>query len=261
MGEIELKFSLSPNQHLRILKQIQRQSNASQAETQKLDAYYFDTPSHELHKAGLTLRVRSENGTFKQTVKREGAGGTATLLRQEWEDALQNNVPDIAVGKSGRVVRDVLGKDRALRPAFRVCVTRTRIELGKKNGTCVEAALDRGEIETIQGANGSGQSNRRRCPIHELELELKHGNDTVPLFDIALSLSKTVPLRFETLSKAERGYALLEGNRPPPDVPVKKRKPLGAAMKTAGRAYFWNSSKATFLQRTLKRRKGYTKCA
>jgi inorganic triphosphatase YgiF len=46
--------------------------------------------------------------------------------------------------------------------------------------------------------------------ISELELELKRGK-TKELFRLARVLGRTVPLRIEVKSKAERGYALLKG--------------------------------------------------
>jgi inorganic triphosphatase YgiF len=242
MAEIELKFSLPHNEQMHVLRQLKRQKNTSLPGNKELDAVYFDTQSHELHKIGLTLRVRSENGIFTQTVKREGEGGTATLLRDELEDEVDDCVPDLAAGKSGRAVRDVLGEYPDLRPLFRVRVRRTIVEIRKKSGNCVEAALDRGEIETIPGANGSKRSDCRRCPIHELELELKNGNDIASLFDVALSVSKTVPLRIEPLSKGERGYRLLERNKSPgvvhsPGVPLRKSETLGEVLRAAGRVY------------------------
>jgi triphosphatase len=155
MAEIELKFTLSPKQLKRTLRQLSRCDGAGAPAIKELDAFYFDTPQCDLHKAGLTLRVRSENGTFVQALKCEGDRGGATLRRGELEDEVHKPVPDLSVGEGGRAVRDVLGKHPDLRPLFRIRVNRTTVEIRKKSGGCVEAALDLGEIETILVTNAN----------------------------------------------------------------------------------------------------------
>src|SRR5262249_45710285 len=158
-----------------------------------------------------------------------------------WEDSIDGETPDLSVGKSGRAVRDIIGKRPRLEPQFRVAVTRTAVAIRAKNGTSVEAAHDKAPIEVLSGFGHVKPADRRR-PIHELELELKEGDDTTALFDIALAVAKTVPLEIESRSKAERGYALLSGDdslKPvySPKIPLKKAMTLGMALKTAGRAY------------------------
>ena len=53
-------------------------------------------------------------------------------------------------------------------------------------------------------------------PLSEIELELKSG-EPAAIYDVALRLLDVAPLRLETRSKAERGYALVtpDGGRPP----------------------------------------------
>jgi triphosphatase len=53
----------------------------------------------------------------------------------------------------------------------------------------------------------------RNAPLCELELELKEGRPR-ELFELARKLNETVPLLVSVKSKAERGYALLEGESP-----------------------------------------------
>jgi triphosphatase len=81
-------------------------------------------------------------------------------------------------------------------------VRRDRIELSPAPGTLIEAAVDRGEIRLCGGDPG------RR--VDEIELELKSGEVTA-LYDVALKLLDTSPLRVELASKSARGYALLGG--------------------------------------------------
>ena len=77
-------------------------------------------------------------------------------------------------------------------------------------GTRIEAAVDRGAIRT--------HDNARSEPVSEVELELKEGNPAA-LYDLALELLETAPLRIELRSKAERGYRLLQSAGEPPSPP------------------------------------------
>src|SRR5271169_2349318 len=83
------------------------------------------------------------------------------------------------------------------------------VEIEPIPGTRIEAAVDTGEIRAID----TGRSE----PISEIELELEHG-DPAALFDLALRLLETAPLRIETRSKSERGYRLVAGEGAPPAV-------------------------------------------
>jgi triphosphatase len=239
MAELELKFRLSGRHVKTALAVLERQAGARPLADEALKAVYFDTPQRELQAAGLALRVRTENGAIVQSVKRAKRGATAALQRDEWEDEIQGESPDLAVGKSGRAVRRVLGRAPLLEPQFEVVVTRRRVEIRKRNGACVEAAIDRGRIET---RSGHEKGHGHRWPVLELELELKNGDDTVSLFDIALDLTRAIPLQLESRSKADRGYALLaSGEQRPitcsPQIPLKQAKTLGAALKATGREY------------------------
>jgi inorganic triphosphatase YgiF len=75
----------------------------------------------------------------------------------------------------------------------------------------VEVALDRGAVS----AGGYG------APICELELELKSGPPAL-LFELAQSLSAHSALQLSFLSKADRGYALVDGTTLEP---IKALKP------------------------------------
>jgi triphosphatase len=232
MPEVELKLALSSIHYKAALASLRRRAGAGAATNKRLNSVYFDTSALALHSAGMSLRVRAENGAAVQTAKRETVGGS--IERDEWEDTIAREAPDLEAGKSGRVVRGVIGKRVALKPQFRVRVTRIAIDMQASGGSRVEAALDRGWIEAT--------ANRERCRVHELELELKKGDHVAALFDVALALAKTIPLQIECRSKAERGYALLASDGAPraihsPAIPLKKKQTLGEALKAAGRVY------------------------
>ena len=89
-------------------------------------------------------------------------------------------------------------------------VTRETIEIEPRPGTRIQAAVDIGEIRAIDSDLVE--------PISEIELELESG-DPAALYDLALELLETAPLRIETRSKSERGYRLTAaGGAAPPAV-------------------------------------------
>jgi triphosphatase len=167
---------------------------------------YFDTPDFALRQAGSTLRVRDDGASFVQSLKTVDPGGTDLLARGEWEDPVAENRPDPQATHSGARLPEGVGG--ALHPLFVTEVTRETVEIKPAPGTLIEAAVDTGQIRAIV----SGRTE----PISEIELELKSG-DPAALYDLALRLLETVPLRIETRSKSERGYRLVaaSGEAPP----------------------------------------------
>jgi triphosphatase len=165
----------------------------------RLISTYYDTPELRLRHLGMTLRVREQEGCFIQTVKRDGADA---LRRGEWEDQLADCRPDPNAAESGKQLPDDVGED--LRPLFATHVTRTTVELEPAPSTHIEAAIDEGEIRAASG--------EQTAPVSEIELELKSG-DAAALYDVAVRLLETAPVRIEPRSKSERGYEL--GNPAP----------------------------------------------
>ena len=166
-----------------------------------LVSIYFDTPDLALKEAGSSFRVREEDGRFVQTLKTGDPAGRNLLARGEWEDPVAENRPDPQAPHSGsRLPEGVAG---ALRPVFVTEVTRETIEIEPSPGTRVEAAVDVGEIRGVDGGPVE--------PISEIELELK-GGSPLALYDLALKLLETAPLRLDARSKSERGYHLVEGS-------------------------------------------------
>ena len=168
----------------------------------RLISTYYDTPELRLRHQGMTLRVREQEGRFLQTVKKDGVD---VLRRGEWEDQLAENRPDPNAAESGEQLPEDVGGE--LRPLFATDVTRTTIELELAPLTRIEAAIDEGEIRAA--------SSDQTAPVSEIELELK-GGDAAALYDVAIRLLETAPLRIEPRSKSERGYEL--GKSTPPAV-------------------------------------------
>jgi triphosphatase len=171
---------------------------------ERLISTYYDTPNSALKQRGLTLRVREQGGHFTQTVKAGDLAGDI-LSRGEWEVAVAENRPDPNAARGGPQLPEDAAGD--LRPLFVTEVTRTIFEIEPAPGTAIEAAIDEGEIRTVD--------RDRAEPISEIELELERGGAAV-LYDLAARLLDAAPLRIETRSKSERGYHLVEGGDTPP---------------------------------------------
>ncbi|MGN6389123.1 MAG: CYTH domain-containing protein, partial [Burkholderiaceae bacterium] len=168
--------------------------------TRRLDSVYFDTADLRLRRHEMSLRVRDAGDARTQTLKSAGDGGPWQC--GEWETPVDGERPDLA--RLGAAVDDprvarLLKKQAAgeLASLFAVRIERTVWTLEPQPGARVEVALDLGEI--VCGAS--------RQAVREVELELKAG-DPVVLFDLALALLDTVPMRLGNASKSERGVAL-----------------------------------------------------
>jgi len=211
--EIELKF-LGPEdalERLRSVPALRKFARGNRFQNKVLRAVYFDTPDFLLRDQGLILRVREEGGRFVQTVK--AARNTNIAARTE----LNVEVPsgDLVLDaiddrKLRRAVKAASNWDRLL-PLFAVEVRRAQIALTPKRTVVIEASLDLGTIKALGPKAGAS------IPVCELELELKRG-DPGELVEAARALTAGLPLTLGTQSKAERGYALIEGEI---DHPVK----------------------------------------
>ena len=169
-----------------------------------------------------TLRVRHAGNEYLQTLKAGGGSDGGLHKRHEWETRIAGSKPDLAA------LRDLVEAktpvscllhtpllEGCLVPIFTSQVTRTKVGLRLPHGDCVEWVLDQGTLEC----------GETKLPVSEMELELKSG-EAVHLLDFALALQQDVPLQIGTLSKAERGFCLLDA-RPAGAIkatPLKLRK-------------------------------------
>ena len=161
--EIELKFVL-PRGRAPVLPAELDALLAAPATA--LLATYYDTPRRALRAAGLSLRIRGEDGKLVQTVKRGGAG----LGRGEWDAQVKARTPDLAALRrtpAGKLIDDV-GR---LKPLFTLEVQRRKL--------VVVEGLARVEISLDQGTVRAG---KRARSFVELELELEDG----PVWDLMI---------------------------------------------------------------------------
>ena len=197
--EVELKLALAPA-HVAALKRHPLLLAAGKPLRRNLLSVYHDTPKLALMRHHAALRVRRIGRQWVQTVK-IGGGATGGLhQRPEWEAV----VPDATVNPAlfdAPAVGALLtpARQAKLVPVFETRFWRTtwQVQWGDAQ---IEVALDQGEVR-------SGAYSEVIC---ELELELKSGT-ALALFDLALALAETIPLRPDPVSKAERGYALFLG--------------------------------------------------
>ncbi|MDP3489711.1 MAG: CHAD domain-containing protein [Phenylobacterium sp.] len=186
--ETELKFLCEPADIEAVL------SAAPEGEDGAIElaAIYFDTPERRLRDLGAGLRIRQEPQGRRQTLK-AGKG----LRRQEHEIAVDSDQPDASHGP----LRDLLGDEQVARlePLFAVQVRR-RVRNLVWDDAQIELALDQGEI--LAGGH--------RTSLCEVELELKTG-DPAALFSLARRLFEAAPLYLSFETKADQGFALVEG--------------------------------------------------
>ncbi|WP_244540560.1 CHAD domain-containing protein [Hyphomicrobium sp. CS1BSMeth3] len=155
-------------------------------------AIYFDTPDHALANVGLSLRVRRNGDKRVQTIKAYGAAAAGIFVRSEWEREVEDNNPIFdATTPISALLAD---KITEIAPLFTV-----ENERRLWNADGVEIALDRGRI----------LAGERETPLCEIELEQK-GGDPAALFVLARRIDAIAPVQLGILSKAERGYRLLD---------------------------------------------------
>jgi len=171
----------------------------SSIETRHLVSTYFDTPSFNLAKQGLGLRLRFDGRNWLQTVKEKGEIENGLHQRMEWEHLLPSKAFNVALLKQTplqELIEDEKGWE-TLSPIFTTDFYRKHCLLEKDNQITIELAYDRGRIYT--------EVSERR--IHELELELKNG-ELHYLKTLAETLCITEPLQPSNFSKAQQGYEL-----------------------------------------------------
>ncbi len=197
--EIELKLDYDLSDRTRLIARLATLPSASG--THHLVSTYFDTSSHDIARAGYTLRVRRDGRRRIQTVK-AFAGAAGLFERLEWERPLRGDVP-VFDERAGPLTEVVDARTLArVEPLFSTDVRRTLFTYETDDAT-IEVAVDRGEV----------RAGTKAEPLCELELELRGGAPQA-LFDFARALNERLPLRLGVRSKAERGYALAEGARP-----------------------------------------------
>ncbi len=195
--EVELKFDVEPGSAERM--GALRALAGLEGRSVQLESRYFDTPSADLRKAGMTLRVRQSPGRQVQTLKTRGGSMVGLYDRGEQECDLPG--PDLDLGAFDPSLVAELERimdGRPLRPVAATRFTRTLWVVARRDAL-IEVSLDQGEVENEVG----------RADLIELEMELVRGKPR-DLFVLASEIASEMPLRLGVLSKSERALRLLD---------------------------------------------------
>ena len=229
--EIELKLSVDPGaanaplQHPAV-----KALRAGRMRTARINSSYYDTDDSLLADADVALRVRRIGKRWVQTIKgpAESASGGGLFARTEYEWPLGRPALDydrLATTPWNKLIAKAI-KRGGLARRFTTDFERRTIPLGFPDGTRADLCVDIGDIRATQ------DGETRRVRIAEVEVELGQGNAS-NLFDLARRLAEDLPLAVMTTSKAERGYALLHGDRDVIGKPVRaETAPLADNAKT-----------------------------
>ncbi len=201
--EIEIKFFVSQDIQQPLSKLLNSLEIISSSQVE-LGNVYFDTPTLDLRRLEMGLRVRRSDDFAEQTIKCRGQVVGGLHARPEYNAPVHGDVPLLAAFPAelwpSLVVRDDI--QAGLVAQFRTDFLR-RHWLVAFEGAEIELAWDQGEIVGSLG---------KTC-IDELELELKSG-DARALFGLAEQLAGLGGVRLGAQSKAQRGYLLAGLGKP-----------------------------------------------
>jgi inorganic triphosphatase YgiF len=202
--ELEFKVQLAKGDLAKLSRSLRvKDIDAGQPSRRELRSTYFDTPQRDLHKAGLSLRVRRDANRWIQTLKAEQGVKRGLSNPVELETDVSGERPNLEAIRDphyARSLRKIIGKAE-LEPVFETIVQRTTRRI-KASGAEIELALDAGEVR----AHGARQE------ICEAEFELKRGSVS-GLVTAAEVLLRKQKFDLSTRSKSERGYELAGARR------------------------------------------------
>lgn len=189
MSEQEVKLNVPPAARAGV----QREMSRGDARGIHLHAMYFDTPSRELARAKIALRLRLEGDVWIQTLKTPGKDA---ISRLELNHTRPGPILDLSVYAGSEVEAALTSVQGELALRYETDVRRVVRKHRNRQGT-VEIAFDTGEIR----AGGF------TLPLCELEFELLTGQVTA-IFDMARQWHVRHGLVLDARSKSERGDAL-----------------------------------------------------
>jgi inorganic triphosphatase YgiF len=199
--EIKLRISRETLAALRAHPLLKKR-NKSGWTRHELSNQYFDTPEHDLAQAKVALRLRRDGDAIIQTLKTRGQSVAGLSERNEFDWSLAKARLDLKKLDDSCWPPALAELDKkTIKPLFTTDFVREKAEIAWGRGKArvvLEAALDLGKVV-------AGKASEEIC---ELELELREG-DPAELLGLAWELATTLPLMPCDISKAERGYRLL----------------------------------------------------
>lgn len=169
--------------------------------TQRLVSTYYDTPSQDLREQKVALRLRETGEGWVQTIKGDAPSSDGLTRRTELEWTLDQNAMNLDHIRNSDFA-NIFSETilASIKPVFVTDFQRLSVDIHLDDETVVEMALDQGHVKSDNASE----------PICELELELKSGNEAA-LLAFSNQLKTRHGLKPGDLSKAKRGYALLNG--------------------------------------------------
>lgn len=202
--ETEIKLRIS-RETLAALREhpLLKKRNKSGWSRHELFNQYFDTPERDLAQARVALRLRKDGDAIIQTLKTRGQSVAGLSERNEFDWPLEKAKLDLKKLDDSCWPAALAELDKkTIKPLFTTDFVREKAEIAWGRGKAkvvLEAALDLGKVV-------SGKQSEEIC---ELELELREG-DPAGLLELACELAATLALMPCDISKAERGYRLLD---------------------------------------------------
>ncbi|WP_343573079.1 CYTH and CHAD domain-containing protein [Mycobacterium sp.] len=160
--EVERKFDVDAATPPPAFDGVAGVTRVEHAETQTLDAVYFDTPDHDLASNRITLRRRTGGPDAGWHLKLPAGPDARTEVRAALDDGERHEVPSELLDVVLAIVRD-----RPVGPVARISTTR-KVQLLHGAGDAVVAEFCDDQVAAGQGADGATAQQRWR----EWELEL-----------------------------------------------------------------------------------------
>ena len=214
MQELELKFELSKSDVKRLEGEWRCSNLASglQATTEGLRMLYFDTPGHNLHAAGLSLRLTRRNGHWLQTLKADQPVARGTSHPVELDCPVPSHEPELAKinDKQVRRVVEKAVRGTSLHPVFETVVQRTRRKIKAQSG------------KLASETDGGAAPAKGVTEVHAAQLELKAESAAGLLLAVEKLLGEH-DLKLIGQRKAARGDRQTRDNREASAEPEKAR--------------------------------------
>lgn len=215
--ELELKFLVSDTA-FKATQQWPALPQTGARRAVRLRSRYFDTAQGDLHRAGLSLRLRAQRRGQLMTLKFDGAFPGGLFERGEAEIITHADTPDpFLLGPECAALIAKAAAEKPLVLAYETDIRRITHRMVTPTSD-IELAFDSGFI--IAGA--------AKRPVREIELELKSG-DPADLYRLGIALAETFPVQLGIQAKSDRGYLLLTGAAPSA---VRAKPPLSGAPST-----------------------------
>ncbi|MHB1676304.1 MAG: CYTH and CHAD domain-containing protein [Sulfuriferula sp.] len=169
--------------------------------TIKFTSLYYDTPGLDLKSKNIVLQLKKESARWTQSISVGKMNLAGLHTSSVWETPLARNVFDFT-RLDNPFLAGVFGAADfrlGLHSLFTAEFMRKTVPL-EFAGSRIEYCFDQGELRSGDQFEG----------ICEIGLGLQSGSPA-SLFEFALELQKTIPLKLAHTSQAERGYALFMG--------------------------------------------------